>query len=153
MGLSRNTFQQEKLSETMGTGPRGGGRWEMQVVLQAKSWDMQGVDAGPGRVGIFAPALPHPPHSWEATGSSPILTLSSSAGAQHRMRGVEARRPSHLFISCVREGAIFGLQPLCCSQDLSAGRDVRRRGTALLPVLPSHSRNVSCFLSSRPCRS
>lgn len=47
----------------------------MHMVLQARSWDIQWVDAGPGQVGIFAPALAHPPCSSEAIGSIPLLIL------------------------------------------------------------------------------
>lgn len=69
MGLISNTFQEEELSEIIGTVLRAGGRWEMHMILQNKSWptlgwDMKYRDVGSGQAGTFAPAMPHPPHSW-----------------------------------------------------------------------------------------
>ena len=118
MGLISNTFQEEELSEMTWTGPRGGGRWEMHVVLQTKSWPTPSLDtwygdAGSGQAGTFAPATPQPPHSWGAGGCTRLsdAELLCQGTAQHSTgRGdLGARTPSHLFISCVREGAIFGL--------------------------------------------
>lgn len=55
--------------------------------------------------------------------------------------------PSQLFISCVREGAIFVLQPVCCSQYLSAGYDVQHCVTALLPCAPPHTAGMPLVFS------
>lgn len=115
--MIRNIFQEEKLSAMRGTGPRGGKKWEFHMVLQNKSWPTpsRGTwygDVGSGQAGAFGPAMPHPSTVLlGADGCTPFLMLSFSAGALHSTgRGdLGARTPSHLFISCVREGAIFGL--------------------------------------------
>lgn len=123
----------------------------MHVVLQAKSWDIQWVDAEPGQFGIFAAALAHPPCSWEATGSTPFLMLLCRGTAQDTGVWVHVGFPSSHFTGEGR--GCFWVAASLLQPGSAAGRDVRRCGTALLPVLPSHSRNVSCFLCSRPCQS